>query len=146
MLVKMSLLWFYLRLDHRRYMRWSVYGLMFIVLGLSVPSFFILAFNCSPPSKFWDVLGTQPGSCMAEGPQQDFYNINGILNIVTDILIYLIPIPMLWRLQISGVGYSLVFLSVVGVWLKNIDIDILLEEKKEGIIRNFRPGWLSNRR
>lgn len=103
MFVKLSLLWFYLRLDQRRYMKWTVYGLMFVVVGLSVPSFCILAFSCTPPSKFWDVTGTAPGHCMDPGAQQVFYNANGILNIVTDVLIYLTPMPMLWRVQISGV-------------------------------------------
>ncbi|KAK2763766.1 hypothetical protein FQN54_009383 [Arachnomyces sp. PD_36] len=102
MFVKLSLLWFYLRLDQRPYMRWTVYSLMFAVVGLSVPSFCILAFSCSPVSKFWDITGTAPGHCMDPAAQQVFYNANGILNIVTDILIYLTPMPMLWHVQISG--------------------------------------------
>jgi len=38
---------------------------------------------------------------MAMAPQQKFYEVNGILNIVTDILIYLLPVPMLWGLQLT---------------------------------------------
>ena len=103
MFVKVSLLWFYLRLDHRRYMKCTVYSLLFIVIGLSVPSAFILAFLCSPPSKFWDLTGTAPGKCMDPVQQQLFYDANGILNIVTDVLIYLTPIPMIWRVQVTRV-------------------------------------------
>lgn len=99
--VKMSLLWFFLRLDSRRWMRWSVYFVMFIVVGLSFASFVGSIVSCTPPSKFWDVTGEKPGHCMSPGPQQDFYEVNGILNIVTDILIWLLPIPMLWRLHIT---------------------------------------------
>ncbi|KAL4780061.1 hypothetical protein BJX76DRAFT_339165 [Aspergillus varians] len=101
MFVKMSLLIFYLRLDPRRYMNWAVYALLFIVIGLSIASFFILTFSCFPPSKFWDVTGTAEGHCMDPDSQQIFYEANGILNIITDILIYVVPIPMLWRVRIS---------------------------------------------
>ncbi|KAK1147820.1 hypothetical protein N8T08_000333 [Aspergillus melleus] len=97
----MSLLWFFLRLDQRQWMRWSVFFVMFIVVGLSFASAIGSIVSCTPPSKFWDVTGKKPGHCMSAGPQQDFYEVNGILNIVTDILIWLLPIPMLWRLHIS---------------------------------------------
>ncbi|KAF9891192.1 hypothetical protein FE257_004756 [Aspergillus nanangensis] len=99
--VKMSLLWFYLRLDQRRCMKWSVYALMFMVIGLSVSSFFVLAFSCYPPAMFWDITGEVEGTCMAMGAQQAFYDANGILNIITDIFIYITPIPMLWGLKIT---------------------------------------------
>lgn len=98
-LVKMSLLWFYLRLDPRKFMRWSVFSVMFINVGLSLASFFGALVGCTPPSLFW----TNPTSsrCMAMETSQRFYEINGILNIVTDILIYLLPVPMLWGLQLN---------------------------------------------
>ncbi|KAL4903357.1 hypothetical protein BDW74DRAFT_156227 [Aspergillus multicolor] len=102
MFVKVSLLLFYLRLDPRRYMRWAVYAIFFIVMGVSIASFFILAFSCFPPAKFWDVTGTAAGHCMNPTSQQSFYEANGILNIITDTLIYLVPIPMLWKVRISA--------------------------------------------
>ncbi|OJJ07141.1 hypothetical protein ASPVEDRAFT_65636 [Aspergillus versicolor CBS 583.65] len=97
--VKMSLLWFYLRLDPRKHMRWAVFFVMFFNIGLSLASFIGALSGCSPPSLFW----TDPTSdgCMEMGPQQRFYEVNGILNIVTDILTYLLPVPMLYTLQLS---------------------------------------------
>ncbi|KAJ6083451.1 hypothetical protein N7467_007586 [Penicillium canescens] len=100
MFIKLSLLWFYLRLDRHGYMKWAVYALSFVVLGLSISSALILIFSCFPPSKFWDITGTVSGHCMSASSQQTFYEANGVLNIVTDILIYLTPIPMLWKVQI----------------------------------------------
>lgn len=100
MFIKLSLLWFYLRLDRHGYMKWAVYALSFVVLGLSISSVLILIFSCFPPSKFWDITGTVSGHCMSASSQQTFYEANGVLNIVTDILIYLTPIPMLWKVQI----------------------------------------------
>ncbi|CAG7937903.1 unnamed protein product [Penicillium nalgiovense] len=98
-LVKMSLLWFYLRLDPRTYMRWAVFFVMFFNVGLSLASFIGAVAGCSPPSLFW----TNPTStgCMPMEVQQRFYEVNGILNIVTDVLTYLLPVPMLYGLQLT---------------------------------------------
>ncbi|KAI1080323.1 hypothetical protein F5B20DRAFT_589403 [Whalleya microplaca] len=101
MFVKLSLLVFYLRLDQRPLMRNTVYFLIFIVVGFSIASFFILAFSCYPPEMFWDLTGTVKGECISAQSQQDFYDANGALNIVIDLAIYITPIPMLWNIQIS---------------------------------------------
>ncbi|KAL4965195.1 uncharacterized protein BDV14DRAFT_200185 [Aspergillus stella-maris] len=101
MFVKTSLLLFYLRLDPRRWMKYTVYGLLVIVIDLSIASVCILAFSCFPPSKFWDLSVDASDHCMDAGRQQTFYEANGVLNIVTDICIYIVPIPMLWGVRIS---------------------------------------------
>ncbi|KAL2785630.1 hypothetical protein BJX66DRAFT_329186 [Aspergillus keveii] len=118
--VKISLLIFYLRLDHRRPLKYTVYGILFIVIGVSIASFFILAFSCYPPAKFWDVTGTAvDGKCMDPGNQQDFYEANGILNIITDVLIYVVPIPMLWGVRISTRRKGAIF-AVFGLGILSI--------------------------
>lgn len=129
--VKMSLLWFYLRLDPRKYMRWAVFFVMFFNIGLSLASFIGALSGCSPPSLFW----TDPTSdgCMEMGPQQRFYEVNGILNIVTDILTYLLPAPMLYTLQLSwrkkgailGI-FGLGILSIAGKSIFNLPVGLLL--------------------
>jgi hypothetical protein len=98
-IIKMSLLWFYLRLDPRKAMRWAVFFVMFLNISLSLASFVGALAACSPPSLFWK----NPGSsgCMAMDAQQLFYEVNGVLNIVTDILTYLLPAPMLYGLQLT---------------------------------------------
>ncbi|PLB44204.1 hypothetical protein P170DRAFT_450379 [Aspergillus steynii IBT 23096] len=101
--VRLSLLWFYLRLDQRPLMRWSVYTLIFINVGLSVSSIIVVIVSCVPVSKFWDLEGTAPGKCMNPDAQQIFYEANGILNIILDIFIYIVPMPTLWSVKISNV-------------------------------------------
>ncbi|KAI0003521.1 hypothetical protein F4779DRAFT_96242 [Xylariaceae sp. FL0662B] len=101
MFVKVSLLVFYLRLDQRPLMRNTVYFLIFVVVGFSIASFFILAFSCYPPAMFWDITGTVKGKCISADSQQHFYDVNGFLNIIIDLAIYITPIPMLWHIQIS---------------------------------------------
>ncbi|KAL5336871.1 hypothetical protein BJX70DRAFT_400212 [Aspergillus crustosus] len=111
MCVKMSLLTFYLRLDHRRYMKWTVYAIMFIAMGVGISSFLTLVLSCLPPSKFWDLDGTAKGHCISPNSLQAFYEANRILNIITDTLIYIVPIPMLWGvtdLDAGAVRYDFV--------------------------------------
>ncbi|PYI09928.1 hypothetical protein BO78DRAFT_404454 [Aspergillus sclerotiicarbonarius CBS 121057] len=105
--IKLSLLWFYLRLEARRYMKWLVYSVIFIVLGVSISSFFVDTLSCVPTSKFWD--SAKPGHCMSSASQQKFYEVNGILVIAMDILIWSVPIPMLWRVRISLIAVLGVF-------------------------------------
>ncbi|KUI59168.1 hypothetical protein VP1G_06434 [Cytospora mali] len=96
--VKVALLVFYLRLDPRRPMRLSLYVFIGGLTAFNIISFFILAFSCTPPAMFWgdQVPG---GKCMAPESQLMFYNVNGILNIIIDLGIYLVPIPMLWAIK-----------------------------------------------
>ncbi|KAI2923664.1 hypothetical protein CBS147371_1506 [Aspergillus niger] len=115
--IKLSLLWFYLRLETRRFMQWLVYSVIFIVLGVSISSFFVDTLSCIPPSEFWN--STKSGHCMSTASQQKFYEVNGILVIVMDILIWAVPIPMLWRVRIS-LRKKIAVLGVFSVGLLSI--------------------------
>ncbi|PWY73406.1 hypothetical protein BO83DRAFT_398825 [Aspergillus eucalypticola CBS 122712] len=115
--IKLSLLWFYLRLETRRFMLWLVYSVIFIVLGVSISSFFVDTISCIPPSKFWN--SAKSGHCMSTASQQKFYEVNGILVIVMDILIWAVPIPMLWRVRIS-LRKKIAVLGVFSVGLLSI--------------------------
>jgi hypothetical protein len=99
--VKSSILIFYLRLDPRKSTRRTVYALMGFVGSFSFITFFFLAFVCVPPSLFWDLEAQQasPEKCLSQSIQQMFFNLNGVCNIVQDVSMYLLPIPMLWSLQ-----------------------------------------------
>lgn len=121
--VKFSILVFYTRLDHRKLTRWSIYFLMAFVAALSVTTFFFLAFVCVPPALFWDLAGqvAAPEKCLSQPTQQMFFNLNGICNIVQDISMYLLPIPMLWNLQMPlrqklalGALFSVGLVAVAG--------------------------------
>ena len=99
--VKTSILVFYMRLDPRKLTRWAIYFLMGFVAALAIATFFFLAFVCVPPSMFWDPVAqaAAPEKCLSQSTQQMFFNLNGICNIIQDVSIYLLPIPMLWSLQ-----------------------------------------------
>jgi ABC-type amino acid transport system permease subunit len=125
--VKTSILVFYMRLDHRKYTRWAIYFLLAFVAALSITTFFFLAFVCVPPSLFWDLTGqaAAPEKCLSQPTQQMFFNLNGICNIIQDISIYMLPIPMLWNLQMPfrqklalGALFSVGLVAVAGThWI-----------------------------
>ncbi|KAF2020314.1 hypothetical protein BU24DRAFT_419859 [Aaosphaeria arxii CBS 175.79] len=101
-LVKLSILVFYLRLDHRKFTKYAIYFLIFTVCGLSAATLVILLIICMPTSLYWDVAqqALHPEKCWDLDTQQVFYNAHGILNIIQDAAIYVLPMPMLWKLQI----------------------------------------------
>ncbi|KAH9992558.1 hypothetical protein F4779DRAFT_637529, partial [Xylariaceae sp. FL0662B] len=98
--VKLSLLFFYRRIDPRKWIQWTIYFIMFTVIGLTISTALICIWNCTPPSKYWDVTGQQAGRCMPNSSRQTFFETNGIINIVQDVGIYLLPMPMIRTLQV----------------------------------------------
>ncbi|KAK1476687.1 hypothetical protein CABS01_15222 [Colletotrichum abscissum] len=102
-LVKVGLLLFYLRLDNRPKMRWTVYGLMAAVIGLGICHFVMSAIECNPAEVFWTSKGSHEiyaKYCMSAAVQQAFWDAAGVIVIVTDICLWICPIPMIWGLQL----------------------------------------------
>ncbi|KAK1467043.1 hypothetical protein CMEL01_11036 [Colletotrichum melonis] len=102
-LVKVGLLLFYLRLDNRPKMRWTVYGLMVAVIGLGICHFVMSAIECNPAEVYWTSKGSHEiyaKYCMPAAVQQAFWDAAGVVVIVTDICLWICPIPMIWGLQL----------------------------------------------
>lgn len=80
---------------------------MSLVIGYFVACSLAAIFGCQPVSYFWNE--DQPGRCMNE---YMFFKVNGILNLILDILVLLLPWPMLWRLQMhtkKKIALSMIF-------------------------------------
>ncbi|KAF1833323.1 hypothetical protein BDW02DRAFT_552717 [Decorospora gaudefroyi] len=92
---KFSLLFFYLRLSHLRWFRICVYASMFLVVSYSTAFVFPLAFACTPVKRNWDVTVTE-GSYIDRTP---LYMATAVLNMVTDILLLVLPMPMVFKLH-----------------------------------------------
>lgn len=106
----MAILLIYLRLfgvnKTFKYFTWVV---MFFVCGYLTSNFWTQLFGCSPPSKYW--LPDTPGHCMNYTKAGLAY---GSMNISSDFFIFILPLPMIWRLQLSRrekIGVSLIFMS-----------------------------------
>lgn len=107
---KMSILILYLRLFAvNRTFRYITWSMMFFVCGYLMANLWTQIFGCSPRSKYWEP-GT-PGHCINYTRAGLAY---GSMNIISDLLILILPIPLVWQLKLSRrekVGISVIFMS-----------------------------------
>lgn len=107
---KMAILLLYVRLFgvNKRF-RYCTFVVMFFVFGYLCSNFFTQLFGCAPIRKYWSP--TLPGHCI------DFTKAGlayGAMNISSDFFIFVLPLPMIWRLQSTvhqKIGVSLIFLT-----------------------------------
>jgi vacuolar-type H+-ATPase subunit I/STV1 len=95
MFVKLSLLAFYLRLSPNHTFRILTYILIFISASFGISSVFAAGLQCIPMSMLWD--STQPGHCINVNA---FYFANAGIHILTEVLIYILPMHTLWKLHL----------------------------------------------
>ncbi|KAH6883257.1 hypothetical protein BKA58DRAFT_435004 [Alternaria rosae] len=94
---KLSFLCLYLNLSPARGFRAGVYFTIFVVVGSCVGIVVSLLAACRPFAKNIDVTVTE-GQCLNKAA---LYIATGVLNIITDIMVIILPIPMVLRLQMS---------------------------------------------
>ncbi|KAK0635966.1 hypothetical protein B0T17DRAFT_482035 [Bombardia bombarda] len=107
---KTSILSFYLRFSLERSFRFTVYFVMVMAAGYSLPTAFCFTFLCVPMASYWDL--TIPGVCSVD--TYTFYKTCAILNVVTDLIILLLPIWMLWPLRVprmKKIGVTLILMA-----------------------------------
>lgn len=84
---------------------------MFFVFSYLFSNLLTLAFGCTPIDKFWK--STTLGHCIAETKAGVVY---GSMNFISDLIIFVLPLPMVWQLQLSReskLGVTLVFMGGV---------------------------------
>lgn len=101
---KLSVLAFYASLSPYPGFRAAVFCLMGFVVAYGFVASFYWLFACQPISQFWAAI-SQNGSCI---DRDKFWYISGSINGVTDFIMLLLPVWVLWpapipRLQKSGV-------------------------------------------
>ena len=98
MLVKCSIAACYLRVFPGQVLFqrviWAATG---VILALWIASIFVGVFQCIPPSAAWDVT-FRGAHCF---PIVDFYYPANSVNIVTDLVLCIAPLPILWKLRVS---------------------------------------------
>lgn len=105
---KFSILALYLRLGPMRWFRIAIFVTMFIVIGANFALIFAFIFACSPIKRGWDVTITE-GSCINRAA---LYIATAVLNMATDIMILVLPIPMVVKLlmpRAQKLGLILIF-------------------------------------
>jgi len=100
----------YLRLfDSNKRFRYATWTVLFFVTGYLSCNIITLIFGCTPITKYWK--SDEPGHCIDLVKADHAY---GSMNVVSDVLLFILPLPMVWQLQLSRkekLGLCLVFMS-----------------------------------
>ena len=78
------------------------------MVGYTIGIFFSLIFACNPVARSWDIT-IQTGSCVN---RPALYIATAVLGIVTDVVLLVVPLPLVVSLQVSlqqKVGLVLMF-------------------------------------
>lgn len=110
---RISVVLLYLRVFTTKLSRASSWAVLTYLVCFTLAQIIAGVLECKPLSHFWwqGIPGGVKGTCF---DLFLYYKINGILNIVGDVAIMILPIPTIWILQTSTarrVGIALVFLS-----------------------------------
>jgi amino acid permease len=98
-LCQLSICAFYLRIMTDRKTRMVVWVLIGLVTCFGIGNTFAMVFNCTPISYLWTSWeGTTSGTCI---DIRLFGFIRGGIEIALDLVILALPLPMLYRLQMS---------------------------------------------
>ncbi|KAI9758751.1 MAG: hypothetical protein M4579_002854 [Chaenotheca gracillima] len=112
-LVKLSILFFYERIfaiDRKTLLllRW-IEGLIFV---WTLTFMIAMIFQCLPISYFWTRIANPAGGYCVN--LTVLYTVHAATNILTDLIIYIFPMPIVWKLSISKpkkIGVLLVFFA-----------------------------------
>ena len=111
MLVKISILAFYLRISPDRNLKIIIYTAVAVTIAYSIPMATIGFYACNPMEKYWDITITT-GSCIN---QYAVYLFSASMNIATDVIILVLPIFMLWNVHIPRrQKFGIVFILMTG--------------------------------
>ncbi|KAK6511776.1 hypothetical protein TWF481_000681 [Arthrobotrys musiformis] len=120
--IKLSILAFYLKISPQKWYRYTVYGVGIFVIAWSIAFIFAYIFECPDPSIAWSL--DFPRGCVN---LPALYYSSASINIASDLIILLLPIPVLQKLQIDrrrklaliaifSVGFVAVAGSVARLW------------------------------
>ncbi|KAI0521824.1 hypothetical protein F5B22DRAFT_634246 [Xylaria bambusicola] len=105
--VKLSILHFYSVIFRQRTFVYFIYGVIALCAGFWIAALLATALVCIPPQKLW--YPEIPGHC---GNNERLNFGVATTDFILDIVTFLAPFPILWKLQLSTVkkiGLSLVF-------------------------------------
>ncbi|KAL2064686.1 hypothetical protein VTL71DRAFT_3824 [Oculimacula yallundae] len=75
---------------------WAVWAFIFAMLVYNIIATMLKMFICTPFSAVWDT--TVPGKCL---DSYTLFSVDTSLSILTDLIILILPIPLVWSLQVS---------------------------------------------
>jgi hypothetical protein len=104
--VKLAIMLQYLRVFAVKMRKITIWA-MVIISGWSLSLVFVSIFTCHPVAGFWDKdIGA---TCI---PNLPLWYINAGGNIITDAFIFILPLPVLWKLKLPKIQR----LQLIGVF------------------------------
>ena len=92
----MSILYFYNRVFPQKWFKYSLIALGLFISGHMIAFNFVAIFQCRPIRSQWNP--SIPSHCLN---YEAAILIGGIVNILTDFVMLIIPMPLLWGLKLS---------------------------------------------
>lgn len=96
MLIKISILLLYKRTFTIKSMFYAIYAVGAVVIGNALSNIFTFAFQCTPSARFWDP-GLR-GHCVN---RTVLIVLASMFPMLTDFAIYVMPMPVIWGLQMT---------------------------------------------
>ncbi|KAF3765348.1 hypothetical protein M406DRAFT_16195, partial [Cryphonectria parasitica EP155] len=134
---KLALLVFYLKLSPSTWMRWSIFGTIMFIVSYSIGIFFCLVFACNPVEKAFNVYITS-GSCISPPA---LYIATAIFNIVSDVILFFLPIPMVLGLHYMPLKQKLGLLGIFGIGSVTVITSILRAVILPNLMQNPDNTW-----
>ncbi|KAK5992199.1 hypothetical protein PT974_05600 [Cladobotryum mycophilum] len=98
-LAKIVILLFFRDINNpQKWYKYSVWGMIFVVGASGVAILFASTLSCHPFEKNYDLLLAEVGDCI---DRKAMYQATAGLGVATDVLIFLIPVPMVLSLKMS---------------------------------------------
>ncbi|KAI5862939.1 hypothetical protein GGS23DRAFT_570231 [Durotheca rogersii] len=104
-LVKLSIAIFLVRLSSQNRYKYTIYGSITVVSIWSIVLFFWNLFQCNPVPAQWDytILQQDPNArCVSADEIVNAAYALSVMNVLSDWLYALIPIPMLWKVKMTA--------------------------------------------
>ena len=76
--------------------RYATWAIAIFVTGYLGCNIITLIFGCTPIPKYWNPH--EPGHCITLVKADHAY---GSMNVVSDVLLFLLPLPMVWQLKLT---------------------------------------------
>jgi hypothetical protein len=99
---KISLGFFFYRLIQEKWQRWILLTTVSLSVFVNIGYFFFAIFQCGIPNKgtsFW--IKKLTNRCVNQGGNLGFGYTQTLVNALTDIILCLLPIPIVWRARMS---------------------------------------------
>ena len=105
---KISLCLFYRRLSDARWFQMANWTTLAVIVAYTVAIILVLVFACNPIDKSWDIT-IKSGQCIDKGA---LYVATAAINAATDLMLLLLPLPIIRQLKLpvlQKVGVMLMF-------------------------------------